>query len=266
MSKKPKLGLIGTGQGPRSDYIAFHTGLLRRLGLEVDVVMRHALEGLSATQIKELAPKPEDPAIHGYMRSPGQMNPRFGADWGEVWMERGRSITLIQACIDALEEKDGVDAIIYCCAEPYPEDAFRSTKPLVLPYRVVLGYTKAVTYSRGGKATIGILTAGTRQRKQQLEMWRSYPWTANLNLQFELVGETPGEAAKRLAETKPDLVIYWGYGIGLAPGDPPGLISEMEAILGRPIILGHIVSTLFVRNFFYPSINGRDFMQEGGCD
>jgi protein AroM len=260
MSKKPKLGLIGTGQGPRSEYIAFHSGMLRRLGLEVDVVMRHALHGMSAAEIQALAPKPEDPAIHGYVRVPGEMNHRFGADWGEVWMERGRSIGLVQACIDALEKEDGVDATIYCCAEPYPKDAFRCSRPLVLPYRVALGYAEAVAHSRGGKATIGILTGGTRQRKQQLEMWHSYPWTANLNLQFELVGEAPGEAAKRLAETKPDLVIYWGYGIGLAPGDPPGLISEMEAILGRPIILGHIVSTLFVRSLLYPSINGREFV------
>jgi hypothetical protein len=189
------------------------------------------------------------------------MSKRFGADWGEVWYERDWSISLMQACIDDLEQEEGVDAIIYCCAEAYPEGALRSTKPLVMPYRVTLGYAEAVARSREGGAIVGVLTGSTRQRAQQLEMWHRYPWAADLKVQFEELGKTPLEAVQRLARAKPDLVIYWGYGTGLAPSDPPGLIPEMESILGRPIILPHIVSTLFVRNFLYPSINGRDYVK-----
>jgi hypothetical protein len=262
MPHRNRLGLIGTGQGPRQEYIDFHGGLLRELGADVKVVMRHALDGLSAKAIAALAPTPNEPAIHGYVRSENEHNRRFGTSWGDAWISRSHSVRLVQECIDVLEQEEQVDAIIYCCGEPYPEGAFRSSKPLILPYQVVLSYVVGRFHAHPGRVTVGILTSGTRQRAQQLAMWRAQEWASRVDLQFEVFGDAPYDAADRLAAAKPELVLYWGYGTGLAPGDDPGLISGLEKTLAQPIVLPHIVSTLFVRNYLYPSINGRQYVQE----
>ena len=146
-----------------------------------------------------------------------------------------------------------------------PEGALRSTRPLVMPYRVVLGYAETVARSVGDGATIVVFTHGGRQRQQQLETWHIQRWASKLNLQFVDPGQDPLDAAKRLAKSKPrpNLVMFWGYGIGLAPGDPPGLIPKMEAALGQAILLAHVACTLFVRNLLYPSVDGCKYVEEG---
>jgi hypothetical protein len=52
--------------------------------------------------------------------------------------------------------------------------------------------------------------------------------------------------------------------MGLAPGDPTGLLSQMEAVLQRPIITPHVAATLSARNFLRPSPDGSRFLSGGG--
>jgi hypothetical protein len=257
-----RLGLIATGQGPRNDYITFHQGFLRSLGLEVEILLKCMLDGRTAGEIAALAPEPSDTAIHGYVRRPGSMNRRFGPDWAEVWMTRASTIPLVQACIDDLE-REHVDAIIYCCAENYPDRSFRTITPFILPGRVLLKYAELVAATRD-HTTIGILTSGARQRPQQLEAWQCQSWASRVTLHYELLGDRPVDAAAGLASLEPHLVLYWGYGVGLAPGDPTALLSQLEAVLQRPIILPHIASTLLARNFLRPSLNASRFLSSSG--
>lgn len=263
MSGKPVLGLITTGHGPRPEYFAFHGGLLSDLGIDADIVARYALEDLSEEKLDELAPAETEPAIHGYIRVPGSFNKKFGAGWGESWVERSRTIPLVQKCIDELEQ-EGADVIIYCCAEAYPEGSFQSNKPLILPYRVVVDYIATLTCLSKDNPTVAILTGGSRQRPQQLEMWERYVWSDAINLQYVELGQSPLTVVEKLAESKPDLAVYWGYGVGLAPGDDPGFLGKIESILGQPLILHHVVSTLFARNYFYPSLDGVQYVRQNG--
>jgi protein AroM len=260
MSYKPRLGLITTGHGPRPEYSSFHGGLLHQLGVDAEVLLHYTLDGLSREEIEELAPQDKDDAIHGYIRVPGSINKKFGPGWGESWVGLGQTIRLVQKCIYDLE-RAGVDAIIYCCAEAYPEDAFTSTKPLVMPYRTVVNYAETVARLGKGRATIAVLTGSTRQRPQQLRMWQRYPWATELDIRYIELGKSPLNAVRNLRQVKPDLVIYWGYGVGLAPGDDPDLLSEMQSVIGQPIVLHHVVATLFVRNFLYPSIPAHEYVR-----
>lgn len=258
-----RVGLICTGQGPRHEYIAFHEGLLKALGVDIEIVTCHALDGLSPAEIQAMAPQSQEATIHAYVRSAGETNERFGPGWGEAWIERNRYVPLVQACVDTLEEEEQVAATIWCCGEIFPQGKLRSRRPLVMPSRVVLGYAEAVVRLKRGRVVIRVFAEGDRQREQQLELWHAQPWATDLTLLFEDVGDAPLDAAKRVADAEPaaDLLIYWGYGVGLAPGDPVGLLDQMESILGAPIIAHHIVSTLFVRNLLYPSIDGRAYVE-----
>ena len=259
MRRKARLGLITTGQGPRQDYVAFHGELLRQLGVEAEIFVEYALDGLSPEELETLEPAPGEDAIHSYVRFPGRDSKRFGSGWGEAWMERGRTIPIVQSCIERLEQEHGVDATIYCCAEPYPEGVFRASKPFVMPYKVVLSYVENLVISRDHRPVIGVLTGGARQRPQQMEMWQRYTWSSDIDLHFAEMGSEPLAAAQHLATLKPDLVVWWGYGVDLAPGDSPTIVAEMQEVLGQPILLHHVAATLFVRNVLYPALDGRAY-------
>jgi hypothetical protein len=194
---------------------------------------------------------------------PGATGNRLGPDWAAAWVERGRSVALVQRCIDELERDERVDATIYCCAEGYPAGSFRAARPLVLPYRVTLSYAQALAESRGGAGVVGLLTHGTRQRKQQEETIRAQPWASRVTFRFETLADEPLGAAERMAGHRPDFVIYWGYGVDLAPGDPPDLIARIEEAIGRPVVVPHVLSTLFVRNLLRPGLRGRPFVAGG---
>lgn len=262
MSRKPRLGLIATGHGPRQEYIDFHARFLRALGVEVDIFMRNALDGLSLDEIRDIPISPGSAVIHSYVHSPTETSERFGPGWGEAIMERTRYIPLVQKCLDELENTEKVDATIWCCAEPFPDGTFRCTKPLLMPYLVGLQYAEIVARSIGGGAVIGVFTHGARQREQQIEMWDRQTWATRAKVHFEDASEGL-KAAKRMAGVKPDLVILWGYGVGLAPGDPPDGVASLEKALGQPILLLHTASTLLVRNMLWPSVNGRDYVRGG---
>jgi hypothetical protein len=260
MSQKAAVGLIATGQGPRQEYIDFHGRFLKALGVEVDIHMRNALDGLSLEEIRGVPISPETEVIHSYVHAPGETSERFGPGWGEAIMARTQYVGLIQACIDELEA-EGVDAIIWCCAEPFQDGTFQCSKPLVMPYLVGLHYAEVVARSIGNRARIGVFTHGTRQRKQQMEMWYNQPWAKQAEIQFEDTAGGSLEAAERMADVEPDLTILWGYGSGLAPGDDPQEIPSMEAVLGQPILLLHVASTLLVRNLLSPSVGARDYVE-----
>jgi hypothetical protein len=233
------------------------------MGVSVDVVARHALDGLSAEQIEALAPAPGEPAIHCHLRTPGATGSRLGPDWTETWVARAATELLVQARIDELEDEHGVGATIYCVAEWYPPGTFRSRRPLILPARNMLAYGQAVAESNP-EATIGLLVYGARQRQQQLDTWRWQPWGARLRVEFGELGSAPLDAAARLRDRNPDLVFYWGYGVGLAPAHRADLIERLEEMLGQPVITPQNAAALFARNLFRPSVPGRTFSLKDG--
>ena len=50
-----------------------------------------------------------------------------------------------------------------------------------------------------------------------------------------------------------DVALLWGYGIGIAPHDPPGLVRDLQALLGAPVVSFHALATREVRCWLRPS-------------
>lgn len=45
-----RLGLITTGQVPRNEYIRFHKKFMKDLGLDVEIRIRNAMDGLNSKE------------------------------------------------------------------------------------------------------------------------------------------------------------------------------------------------------------------------
>ena len=106
---------------------------------------------------------------------------------------------------------------------------------------------------------IGILVLDEEHLAQNIITWRTQPWMRRLQLFFELWTNPIDQALCRLRDRQVQMVLIWGYGVGTAPGYPPGLIETVEAITGAPLLTAHAMSTLLVRQFLRPSLPDHDF-------
>lgn len=248
-----KIGLITLGQGPRPEYQRLHTTLFHSLGCKTSITMRHALDGLSSGQLDELEAAPEAPAIHCNVHSNIGMTSPLGDDWTARWIDRQKLVPRVQDCIDRLENEEDVETMILCVAEEFPAGSFRSRRPLVMPFQAMLGYAEMLALTKSD-AIIGILVYGPRQLAQQRATWASRSWARNLRIEFAETAGDPLAAATRLRVAGPDLVMVWAYATGLAPRDPPGLLVNIAGVLGRPVLVPAIVTSLFVRNLLRPPL------------
>ena len=177
---RPRLGIVTTGHGPRPEYLEYHRRYLAALGLpDVEVVARHALEGLEGDEIDALAPEGGEPLIGGHVRAPRATGDRMGPGYREVLVARRHLIPLIQLRIDELEA-DGVGAIIVCCAEEYPPRSFRARIPLVLPYRSGLALVEAAAAELDRPLNVAALIPGPAWMSQDLVTWHSRPWMSSI--------------------------------------------------------------------------------------
>ncbi len=126
---RPRIGLITLGQGPRPEFERLHHRLFRTLGLEVDIVSRHALDGIENAELQRLEASGGAPAIHSNIRGPGGFASPLGDGWSARWIDRDKLVPLVQTCIDELEEADKVDVTICCVAEAFPAAASPPKSP-----------------------------------------------------------------------------------------------------------------------------------------
>ena len=257
MLQPPKLGLITVGQGPRDEFVAYHRNLLQHLGVAAQIEMRHGLEGLTRDEMRTLEALPGEACISGRIHEAGASRDRLPQS-----LVRVRSAALtprFQACIDDLEAA-GVSATILCCAEEYPPDTFRAARPFILPWLAMVEGVRVATLHMPAPR-IGVLVLDEEHLAQNITTWSTQPWMRRLQLFFELWTNPIDQALCRLRDRQVQMVLIWGYGVGTAPGDPPGLIETVEAITGAPLLTAHAMSTLLVRHFLRPSMPDHDF----GC-
>jgi hypothetical protein len=273
MTATSKLGIITTGHGPRPEYLAYHTNAMRLLGVPVEVHMRHSLEELDGEAIDQMAPVGGEVAIGCHVRAEGRQGDRMGPGYREVLVSRTALIPLVQRRIRELEDVDGVDAIIYCCAEEYPDDAFRSTRPLIMPFRTAFGHVEGLVRGLQRTVNLGLVVPGQAWIPQDRRTWSSRPWMRSLNVIIEPLREDPpglqGRYIDRSAATvgrqllqqqsSIDLVVVWGYGAGLAPFDPGDIIETLAETVQAPVMTIHSAATLAARSFLQPPLRDRDF-------
>jgi hypothetical protein len=247
-----KIGIITTGQSPRHEYRSFHRNALKALGLEVEIIERACLDGLDRSEIARHEISPEQGlGIGCYVHNSTPDDRRMGSGWDEIFVEQDWYLRRAQAAIDALEA-EGVDLILMCCAEMYPENALHAKVPLVLPYQLMFDLVRRQVEARG-RLKLALLLPTPWHIEQDRATWRSQPWMSGVEPHFG-VGIATGEAIAALKPHGPfDLALIWGYGDGLAPFDPETLLADISAALGCPTVTPNVLNIFQARMLSLPA-------------
>lgn len=254
MSEPARLGIVTTGTGPRPEYEEFHSRLLADLGLpDVEVVARHALDGLGDAEIDALAPRDDMAAIHTYVHSddPGDRS-WIGSGRREVWIDRSHFIDLAQGCMRKLGDA-GVDAGILCIAEEMPGYAFSTSFPMVFPQLAMLNLVEMIARADRNTRVVSFVY-GDRQREQQMAAWQRDPWMEGVTVMPVDLRQGWASAAEEASRFRPDLGLVWGYGSGLINAGDGGL-EALRGGLGAPVHTAHTVATIAARNLLPPPID-----------
>ncbi|WP_159500592.1 AroM family protein [Microbacterium sp. 18062] len=254
-----RLGIITTGGGPRPEYESFHARLLAGIGLPgVEVVSRHALDGLDDVGLRAIEPRDGHPAVHANVRSdaPGART-SLGDGWRDVWIDRSRFLDLVQRCIDELVA-ESVDAIIVCIAEELPGHVLVSPVPVIIPELAVAAAVESFVRTRRN-TRIAVFCYSDRQRAQQLATWSRQPWMESASVAFYELGEGWDVAAEKAAAGEPHIGLLWGYGQGLIGGTGRE-VAEMREALGVPVLAPHVLAGLSARSFLPPQIEPQGFL------
>lgn len=247
-----KVGIITTGQSPRKEYVSFHRNALKALGLDADVSERACLDNLTRREIAAHEISPEDGlGIGCYVHNTTPDDRRMGAGWEEIFVDQTWYLERAQAAIDS-HEAAGVDIILMCCAEMYPEGALHSKVPLLLPYQLMFDVVKRQVEARG-KIKLALLLPTAWHIGQDRATWTSQPWMDKVDAHFG-IGIADGQAVEQLKAEGPfDLAIIWGYGDGLAPHDPETLLADISAALQCPTITPNVLNVFNARTLVVPA-------------
>ncbi|MBA7553360.1 hypothetical protein ES705_45951 [subsurface metagenome] len=266
---KNKVGIINVGQGPRKDYVSIHRNWFNYLGADVEIIERAALDGLSCEELYETEGPPYDPEkplyspdtrCGAWIHRQGSYNKVLGKDWWEVWTPRKDNIPRIQKCIDSLEQA-GAELIIMCCCLEYPENAFKSKVPFILPWKVTFDYVKALADTMH-KPEIGVLIGREQNWERDVEMWTRRRWTRDVNFHFEMRNKNGKKYNTAKLPPKLDLLIIWGHQSFDLKGGVVGdecLALQLGEQFNCPVISSMSAALLFARGLLRPPINELSF-------
>jgi protein AroM len=257
-SIRPRIGIVTTGQGPREEYDLLHASVLEQLGVEIDVVSRHVLDGLGPQELRNLEPFDGVAAIHANVRSDVSDVTTLGSGWRNVWLDRDKFVDRVQIALESLEG-EGVCAAIVCVAEELPEDRLHFSQSLLVPFRLLRGALESAIRSRR-EARVVVFSYGTRQRAQQEEAWSREDWMRDATIEFVELDQGWAAAGALAAKSSPDFGLIMGYGAGLL-GERDGLQALREQI-GAPIIVPHMLAATAVRHFVQPALNPRVYLDD----
>jgi protein AroM len=197
--RKRALGLVTIGQSPRDDVMPQMSPFLPG-----DVQVRHmgALDGLAHEQILALAPGPDDYVLHTRLR-----------DGSSVTIGRERIVSLVQGCIDELEE-EGANPIVLLCTGEFPE--LRGRRLLVEPDRLLINVIRGL-----GVRRLGVMVPLPSQIDELTEKWDEIDVTVTFAAASPYADEDEvTRAARALRGHELDLVVMdcMGYTRGFWHG------------------------------------------------
>lgn len=144
-----KIGVLTIGQSPRNDV----TPSFRRIiGEKVEIIERGALDSLTKSEIKEVAPKDGDITYISKLRNDTS-----------VKINKTKLLPLLQAELIALEKE--VDLTIMLCTGDFP--TIHATKPILYPDRILVKMIDAVL----SEGTLGLVIPLEEQRNSLQEKW-----------------------------------------------------------------------------------------------
>jgi hypothetical protein len=262
MRKTTRLGVVTTGHGPRDEYIHYHESLLRSLGAQVEVVIRHIYEGLTLDDLIAHEVGRETPNLGAHVHVPGAVGNHMGDGWEHRFFSLDFAIGRVQAAIDRLEREDGADMVLLACAAGFPAGALSAETRLIDPRELMFSVVESLTHGTRRNVRIGALVDAEHADHDYAD-WSKRPFFDRIDFRMAPVTTTALAAAETLGREQVEFAFFFGYGIGLAPFDPPDQITQLEAAIGAPLLLPHRVTTLHLRNLIGPPLDDRAFLPSG---
>ncbi|WP_431285201.1 AroM family protein [Humitalea sp. 24SJ18S-53] len=256
-----RLGVVTTGHGPRIEYPAYHKGLAATLGVDLDVIDEHILEGLEWPEISQHLGGETEARLGAHVRVPGATGNRLGDGWAHVYVRLDWALAYFQAAIDRLVAR-GAHAVLLCCATDFAEDAFRCPVPLVKPASLMRAAVADRVHAAAGPLRFG-LTSSVGHARQDVDLWRQQSFADRLEIDYASFEGDIMPAAEELSRKPHDLVVVWSYGLGMADRDPPGLAARLEAMLGCPVLMPHRVAALAALGVMPVGFDDRRFVLAG---
>lgn len=266
MKKKDCLGLIEIGQSPRPDSVAFVRNWMLAAGLELDILERGVLDGMSNAELEALegpayapgGPSP-DTRCGGFCRCPGAYQENLGAGWKEYWLPRREYNPRIQRCIEELEAA-GAKTILVAVGLCYPPDAFVSHVPVVFPWKCVCNYIRALAETIPSPR-IGVVNGNGRTRERDMEMWLHNGWARHIEWHFGL--NNGDEAYDQSLRGKLDLAVVQYYScLDLRNGKitpAEGYFPALERKFDCPVVSATSAALLFLRGLLRPAVDEKQF-------
>lgn len=205
------VGMITIGQSPRPDVVPEVVALV---GRPMTVVEAGALDGLSLTEVRRLAPGPMDDTLVTRMQ-----------DGVEVQVAKRHIIPRLQELIDRLGAE--VDVIVLLCTGHFPD--FRSAVPLLEPQGLVDKIMQAVV---GPGGSVGVMVPGAAQVDGSRRKMGEYGLTATV-VKASPYGdaEEVGAAAETLRATDVKAIVMHCIGYTTR------MKEEVRRISGKPVLL-----------------------------
>jgi hypothetical protein len=236
-----KLGLVTTGQGPRTAYEHYFAGIGRALGLKLEIASKHILDPLDWTEIRDHLGGGDRPVLGAHVHVPGATGNRLGEGWDHVYVDLDWAYGYFQRAIDELQA-EGAGAIVLCCGTEFAPDQFLCNVPLIAPCSAVM---QVVANAAATRDTLRLgLMSSIGHAKQDVTLWQKQPFADKLQVTYEGFEGNLMPAADRLAKQAHDLVVVWSFGLGTAESDADRIAETLETLLGCPVIMPHRVAAL----------------------
>jgi protein AroM len=216
-----KVGFITIGQSPRDDVVSEMRSIL---GENIEIIECGALDGLSLEEIKELAPKNDEPVLITRLR-----NGR------EIKLNPKKIASCLQSCIEKLEEE--VDVIGILCTGEF--QSLKSKKLLIKPSLVLMNTVDSLL--QWGK--LGVFIPSSDQVEEAEKKWSRVCGKVEIATVSPYVGKE-GET-KKAAERLKDctLIVLDCFGYNLNTKRAVSEITKRPVILPRTLI-AHVIGVL----------------------
>lgn len=214
MNKGLVVGMITIGQSPRDDIIS---EIKQLMAINAEIFECGALDGLSLSEIEELAPEPGDYMLVSKLR-----------DGSPVRLARDKIIEKVQQCINSLVGH-GADLTVILCSGEWPK--FSSPKLVVAPGEAFCGFTLGMV-NEGDK--LGIMVPDEDQVDVAERKWNKEKVKLCIAAASPF-GLTANDEVTRVAKNLKE------SGVDLVAMDCVGYTMEKKRIVqevtGKPVVL-----------------------------
>ena len=215
MGVKRKIGAITIGQSPRTDVVP---EMVEILGPDVELVEGGALDGVSADQVAELAPRDGDYVLVTRLR-----------DGSSVQVAEHRILPRMQGQVDRLVAA-GAEAVALLCTGEFP--TFESSRLVVEPQVVLHHFVAAIARGR----RLGVVVPASEQVAQETLRWQGVAGQVRVEA---------GSPYADIAELERAVENLKGWRADLIVLDCIGFTGAMKAraaaIAGVPVVLPRTV-------------------------